>query len=217
MDALRAESIRDQAENAFTAILRRMYQNIPALVAAVFVDMEGECIDYVTCLDPFEAKVTAAHLHMMLGRLRTARASRTTGDTIGFEVVASQREAWVQRIGDEYVLVIILKRGFDRSEVRDAMALAGREFRAEVGIDAPGWERTERLSVRVRASPGWTYAPEGFSVGGERIAIVAVLGRWNERPGPSGPSLVCFRVRTSSGQELTLAHDEVTEAWVVRD
>ena len=51
MDALRAESTRDQAENAFTAILRRLFQNVPALVATVFVDMEGECIDYVTCLD----------------------------------------------------------------------------------------------------------------------------------------------------------------------
>jgi predicted regulator of Ras-like GTPase activity (Roadblock/LC7/MglB family) len=217
MDALRAESTRDQAENEFTAILRRMFQNIPALEAAVFVDTEGECIDYVTCLDPFEAKVSAAHLHMLLGLLRAARASSTTGDTIGFELVASKREAWVQRIGDDYVLVVILGRGFDRGEVRDAMALAGREFRAEVGIAAPGWEQRERLSVRVRASPGWTYAPEGFSVGGERIAIVAVLGRWTERSGPSGSALVCFRVRTSSGQELTLAHDEVTEAWVVRD
>jgi predicted regulator of Ras-like GTPase activity (Roadblock/LC7/MglB family) len=217
MDAQRAESTRDQAENAFTAILRRMFQKVPALAAAVFVDREGECIDYVTCLDPFEAKVSAAHLHVVLGMLRNARATRTTGDTIGFEVVAPQREAWVRRIGDEYVLVVILSRGFDRSEVRDAMALAGREFRAEVGIEAPGWEEPERLSVRVRASPGWMYAPEGFSVGGERIAIAAVLGRWTERLGPSGSTLVCFRVRTVSGQELTLVHDEATEGWVVRD
>lgn len=217
MDALRAESIRDQAENAFTGILRRMFQSIPALVAVVFVDMEGECIDYVTCLDPFEAKVSAAHLHMMLGMMRNGRAAQVTGDTIGFEVVAGQREAWVRRVGDEYVLVAMLGHGFDRGELRDAMALAGREFRAEVGIDAPGWELRERLSVRVRSSPGWTYAPEGYSLGGERVPIAAVLGRWMERAGPGGGQLVCFRVRAASGQELTLAHDEATETWLVRD
>lgn len=211
MQPARAESIRDQDENAFTAILRRLFQAVPALTAAVFVDMEGECIDYVTCDDPFEAKVTGAHMHMLLGMLPGAFA---------LELVASRREVWVRRVSDEYVLVVTLARGFDRGELRDAIALAGRAFRAEVGIDAPHWEKDARLSVRVRTSPGWTYAPEGFSVGGERVAIAAVLGRWTEPPPDphaGAQMLVCFRVRTTDGQELTLAHDETAEAWLMRE
>jgi hypothetical protein len=212
MQPARAESVRDQDENAFTAILRRLFWAVPAMISAVFVDMEGECIDYVTSDDPFEAKVSGAHMHMLLGMLRGAYA---------FELVTSRREVWVRRLSDDYLVVVTLARGFDRGELRDAIALAGREFREEVGIDAPHWEKDARLSVRVRTSPGWTYAPEGFSVGGERVAIAAVLGRWTEPPpdpnAVGAQLLVCFRVRTPDGQELTLAHDETAEAWQLRE
>jgi predicted regulator of Ras-like GTPase activity (Roadblock/LC7/MglB family) len=213
----RAEFARDQSENAFTEILRRLYSAVPATMAAVFVDTEGECIDYVAAIDPFEAKVSAAHMHMLMGSLRGPRLRATTGDTHTFELVARDREAWARHVGDDYLLVVILARGFDRAELRDAMAHAGREFREEVGIATPSWEGQERLSVRLRASPGWTYAPDGFSVAGERFTIAAVLGRWVEQTKSGDSPVVCFRVRTPQGQELTLALDERADAWVVRE
>jgi hypothetical protein len=71
--------------------------------------------------------------------------------------------------------------------------------------------------LRTSTSVGWKYAPEGFSVGGERFTISDVLGRWEETPLSGGRPLVCFRVRTQQGQELTLAHDERTEVWLKRD
>ena len=216
MLAQRTEAARDQAENAFTEILRRMFQSVPALLSVVFVDMEGECIDYVAALEPFEAKVSAAHMHMLLGTLRRARLMPGGGDTYALELVTSEREVWVRRMGEEYVLVILLAHGFDRSELHDAIARASREFRAEVGIATPSWEGHDPLCVRLRTSPGWTYAPEGFSLDGQRHAIAAVLGRWTEQPRSDAPQLVCFRVRTQEGQELTLAHDEHTEAWLLR-
>jgi hypothetical protein len=71
--------------------------------------------------------------------------------------------------------------------------------------------------VRLRAARGWTYAPDGFSVGGERFTIAAVLGRWVEQSASRNAPLICFRVRTTQGQELTLALDERADTWVVRD
>src|SRR4051812_38568136 len=79
MDAPRAEAARDQGESAFTPILRRCFQDVPRLLAAVFVDAEGECIDYVSAIDPFEAKVAAAHMHNAMSLFRWARASRSLG------------------------------------------------------------------------------------------------------------------------------------------
>lgn len=213
----RAEAVRDQKENAFTTILRRLYGAVPAVLAAVLVDREGECIDCVAGIDPYDAKVSAAHMHMLLEPLHNTRLLGSAGQVCAFEVVADQREIWVRRVGEEYVLVAILARGFDYTELQDAMALVAREFRAEVGIAAPGWEGREPLTVRLRTSQGWQYAPEGFSVRGERHAISAVLGRWVEHSAQGGPALVCFRVRTVHGQELTLSHDERTEAWQLRD
>jgi hypothetical protein len=214
--AERSEAARDQAENAFTAILRRVFRAVPALLSAVFVDVEGECIDYVAAIDPYEAKVCAAHMHMLLGALRRMRLTPLSGDPYALEVVTSEREVWVRRVGEDYVIVALLAHGFDRSELRDALARAGREFRDEVGIATPSWEASARLSVRLRASAGWTYAPAGFSLDGERHAIAAVLGRWTEWTRQDAPRLVCFRVRTQEGQELTLAHDELTEVWRMR-
>ena len=216
----RIEAARDQVESEFTAILRRVYEAVPAVIAAVFVDTEGECIDYVAAIEPYEAKVAAAHMHVLLKSMSLPRSSEATGETFAFELVSAEREVWVRRFCDEYVLVVLLQRGFDTSELRDALATAGREFRKEAGLAAPAWEQHERLSVRLRTSAGWSYAPVGFSLAGERFAIAAVLGRWTEpaRSGePGEPSWVCFRVRTHNGEELTLAHDEHTESWSVRD
>ena len=212
----RTEAERDQSESAFTAILRRVFEAVPAVIAAVFVDLEGECIDYVAAIAPYDAKVSAAHMHLLLKRMREG-LSPGRGETFGFQLVSSEREVWVRQFCEEYALVVLLGRGFDTSELRDAMAFAGREFREEVGLVAPPWEAQERLSVRVRASAGWSYAPVGFSVGGARYRIAAVLGRWTEHARPGEAPRVCFRIRTQHGEELTLAHDEHTEAWSVRD
>ena len=217
MLAPRTEMARDQAENAFTVVLRRLFHTVPALLSAVFVDREGECIDYVAAIDPYDAKVCAAHMHMLMQSLGTDRLLGSTGDAYTLELVTTQREVWMRRVADDYVLVVLLAHGFERAELRDAMASACREFRAEVGIAAPSWEEhLEQLSVRLRASRGWTYAPDGFTLDGERVAISDVLGRWTEPAQGDRAPLVCFRVRTQQGQELTLAHDERSEAWLVR-
>src|SRR6185312_13404781 len=164
----RVEALRDQDESAFTAILRRVYDAVPAVLAVLFVDTEGECIDYVAAMEPYEAKVAGAHMHMLLKGMSLPRSSATMGETFGFELLSADREVWVRRFCEEYLIVVLLERGFDTSELRDAVATAGREFREEAGLETPPWERRERLSVRLRASTAYRYAPAGFSLAGER-------------------------------------------------
>jgi hypothetical protein len=204
MDAPRAEAPRDQGESAFTPILRRCFQDVPKLLAALFVDAEGECIDYVSAIDPFEAKVAAAHLHNTMSLFRWARASRVL---------------WVRCVGEGYMLIAIALPGADRVEREDALLAAVQEFRAEVGLLTPSWEtRQVRLSVRVRAAKGWQYAPAAFSTCGVRVAISDVLGRWTEAvDDAAGGDRVCFRVRTQEGQELTLVHEPDSQVWLVRE
>ena len=74
MDRRPPEAERDQMESAFTPILRQGVERIaPSVLALAFVDHEGECIDYVSSLDPFEAKVCAAHALVLVDGLRAAR------------------------------------------------------------------------------------------------------------------------------------------------
>jgi hypothetical protein len=72
------------------------------------------------------------------------------------------------------------------------------------------------LEVIVRAAVGWPYAPAAFSQEGVRVVVSDVLGRWTEPGGSLGDELVCFRVRTADGQELTLVHDPAGNGWLAR-
>jgi predicted regulator of Ras-like GTPase activity (Roadblock/LC7/MglB family) len=217
MESFRQEAPRDLAESAFTPILRRLWDRTPALLSAAFVDVEGECIDYVSRVDPYEAKVCAAHMHNLLGVLGGSRHKLDVGEPFGLEISGEEREIWAQRVTQEYVLVVVLAHGFDRSELRDAISFANSEFRHEVGLGSPSWENGRRLSVRVRAATGWTYAPENFTDSGVRVTITDVLGRWTETAGLTDEELVCFRVRTDEGQELTRVHDPDGNGWIVRE
>jgi predicted regulator of Ras-like GTPase activity (Roadblock/LC7/MglB family) len=212
------EAKRDQVESAFTPMLRKLRDASAAVMAAVFVDTEGECIDYVSEIEPYDAKVAAAHMLIMMEMFRGSSEKVALGEPLSFEISADQRDLWVIRIADEYVLVVVLRPGADRAELRSALVATCVEFRREVGIDAPRWEGGDRrLSVRVRPSPGWRYAPEAYSAEGVRVVIDDVLGRWTEDGGVGGEELVCFRVRTSEGRELTLVHDPDVDGWIVRD
>jgi hypothetical protein len=210
------EAKRDLLETAFTPILRRIWDSAPAVLAAVFVDLEGECIDYVSSLDPFEAKVSGAHALVLLDALRASRAKLGFEVPIALAITGSDRELWARRISDEYGLVLVLQPGIDHADVRRVLAAASREFREEVGAVTPAWEPAAKLEVIVRGAVGWAYAPASFSQEGVRVVVADVLGRWTEPGGALGDELVCFRVRTEEGQELTLVHDPGAEGWLAR-
>jgi predicted regulator of Ras-like GTPase activity (Roadblock/LC7/MglB family) len=211
------EAQRDQLESAFTPILRTLWDATPALLSAAFVDLEGECIDYVSAIDPFEAKVSGAHALVLMDALRASRRQLALAEPLLLVISGSERELWARRVSDEYLLVAVLQPGSDPEQIRGLLAAAGREFREEVGVSVPPWEpRESALDVTVRSAVGWPYAPLAFSQEGVRIAISDVLGRWVEQAEPDGDEIVCFRVRTEEGQELTLVHDRVGDGWRVR-
>ena len=210
------EAKRDMLETAFTPILRRVWSAAPAVLAAVFVDLEGECIDYVSSLDPFEAKVSAAHALVLLDAMRDSGERLGMREPIELWITGAQRELWARRINEEYVLVLVVAPGSDYGELRGILARAGREFREEVGAAAAAWEPAPAgVEVMLRSAVGWPYAPAAFSDQGIRVFISDVLGRWTEQ-GDGGDEVVCFRVRTQEGQELTLVHDPREEGWQVR-
>lgn len=208
---------RDQVESAFTPILREMWSSVPAILAAAFVDVDGECIDYVSSLEPYEAKVNAAHLLVLVDQLRRSAARLGVREPIALEVTGDQRELWGRRISDEHLVAVVLAPGFDRAQLRELLSRAGRRFREEVGIAAPAWEPGgDALDVRVREAVGWPYAPDSFVQDGVRVAIVDVMGRWLEASTEGHEASVCFRVRTDEGREVTLVRDGGTGAWALR-
>jgi hypothetical protein len=211
------EAKRDLFETAFTPILRRMWEALPSVLAAVFVDLEGECIDYVSSLDPFEAKVGGAHAFVLVDAIRATHRKLGLAEPVVLSMTGSSRELWARRVNEDYVLVLVLVPGSDHAQVRAMLARASREFRDEVGAAPAAWEPADgSLEVIVRAAVGWPYAPAEYIERGTRVLIGDVLGRWTEPGEGGGADCVCFRVRTHDGHELTLVHDPIADGWSLR-
>jgi predicted regulator of Ras-like GTPase activity (Roadblock/LC7/MglB family) len=209
--------IRETNSSDFTAILRRIWETIPTVLVAAFVDKEGECVDYVSSLEPFEAKVNAAEISSVLGALLDSKDTLGLGEPHTLEVTGELRELWARRIDDNYALVTVVFSGGDRLHLKKAMARAVREFRYEAGTAPPHWEPpADLIQVETRAATGWQYAPTAFYEEGIWIAVKDVLGRWVEPAQYSERDKVCFRIRTEQGVELTLVHDPEADQWISR-
>lgn len=213
------ESPRDLDESSFTPILRAVLYAVPGVLAVVFVDREGECVDYCSSLPPFDAKVIAAHMLIVTSELR--ERSARAGEPWYLHVHGSERDIVVRRISDDYLLVVVTRPSGVSSLLTETMELAVRELRIESGEVTPLWEPAPDSRVRVElrvSTTGWAYAPSAFWHLGDRTRVSDVLGRWIEqeqalRPGDPPIEIVCFMVRTEHGQELTLVHRVDEDSW----
>jgi predicted regulator of Ras-like GTPase activity (Roadblock/LC7/MglB family) len=217
------ESPRDTAESAFTPILRSLLEAVPGILSVVFVDSEGECVDYCSSLPPFDAKVIAAHMMVVGLAVRDASEARR-GRTWFLHVHASERDVLLRGVSDDYTLVVVTRSTGLTSLLDEAVERAVRDLRTEGSIRLPEWEPAyERVRVEVRLSRvDWAYAPSAFWRNGARIAISDVLGRWVERTEPKtqgdpAHDAVCFLVRTEQGHELTLVHRAEIDVWERRE
>ena len=208
------ETERDQVESGFTPTLRALYTSSKMVIATIFVDYEGECIDYCTGVDPYDAKVTSAHLTLVLSEIRPHLVGLLAGETLDYMVFGSQRDLMLRRVSDEYALVVMTAAaGLDD-------ALMGRiedtvtDIRRELDEDVPIWDvRQAPLEVGIRGSVSWDFAPDMVTRGGKRIDVQDVIGRWREGANLLGGELLCFRVHTDTHAELTLAYDAQQDSW----
>ena len=208
------ETERDQVESAFTPLLRGLYRADPGVIAAVFVDHVGECVDYCVGIDPYDAKVTGAHLILVLSESQPRVVSLMAGDTLDFIVYGSERDLMLRRIADGFALVVVATAGCLDGALLERTEQVVEQLRKELGEGAPIWDvRLAPIEVDVRDSGPWVFAPALVRRGEERIAILDVLGRWEEGELLPGGKLVCFRVHTEHYRELTLAFDVATESW----
>ncbi len=211
------EAKRDMEVSEFTLILRRFWTAIPTALVAAFVDQEGECIDYVSCLEPYEARVNAAQIMSIVGTTFSLRDRHQFGEPHTIEVTTDDRELWARRINQEYTMVAVAFQGVDQSRMKRALVRTVHEFRDEVGIARPVWEpREDIIQVETRSATGWQYAPVAFVEDGKRVTISDVIGRWITPAELQAQDKVCFRIRTEFGEELTLVHDPDLDEWIFR-
>lgn len=182
--------------------------------AAVFVDVDGECIDYASREPPFEAMVFAATLLNPTREMVERASARNRNGPVQWLLEAEALSAIVRRVSDEHVLAVWLEPSAISVQIlRDVVPLA-ESLRVESGLTAPSWDPIgEPVEVELREAKGWGYAPRALK--GSRSGALEVLGRWTEAVGIAAQATVCFRVRLADA-ELTLVHDPATDRWYRR-
>jgi len=209
------EHLRDQAETMFTGVLRDVFDADPAIVAVVFVDSDGECVDYCGSIEPYEAKVVGAQMQVVLRNLRPSLDKLSMGELGEFHVHANRYELVVRRIDEAYSCTVMRREGGSDDAMLAALDVAMRQLRELSGLGTPHWDaNASGMKVETRESIGWGFAPECIVEGNVRTRVDAVLGRWEEGGGLTGHPLVCFRVHTEDGQDATLVFDGAHARWL---
>jgi hypothetical protein len=199
----RRAGVRDQDPSSFFGILESLLRAAPGILGAALVDGEGETVDYAGELPPFQIKVAAAHLRLILDEV--VRGGGIAFGTPQEIAIRAEKGTFVIRsLPDGYALVIVLAR---RALVLSARAVdrIERDLSAEAGWALsprkPNWypvevepaARDRRRPARIRAGAAWESV----------VVIGTVVGLARDRG---------YRVVLRSGAEVTLIR-EPHGAW----
>jgi len=196
---------RDVATTGFTSILEGLVESLPEALCAIFVDGEGEAIDYATRIDPFEAKILGAESALPLARARALARLTNLGEILELRFDAARRAVLARQVTDACTLVLLVQSPSVRIAAVERCALAAQALCIEAGQPLPGALRVLRV---VELQSGTDRAlPQAFIDGGARRIVAAILGvQW-------GDACNTFLVRTDTGEEMVVEHTFATGQW----
>jgi len=184
---------------AFAKILTDLIGRLPGAFACALVDLGGETVDYAGIVDPFDVKVAAAHMRIVLNDLEEYGA---LGRPRSVVLRAARRTFIARRLPEGYALVVLLRRRAGFAASARAFAACERALSAEAE-----WKHVEEgtpwfpidVAIDARGRP--------TRVGSPPVAVEvfgSVMGLPRTERG--------FRVRTQGGSEMTVIR-EVGNCW----
>jgi hypothetical protein len=124
---------RDQRESAFSAILAELVARVPGALAAALVDRDGETVDYAGRGSPYELRVAAAHLRIVLDQ---AAGQPSLAGMRSVLIRAARSSLSVHALPEGYALVLSLSRGAGFRGLTRAVPVCTRRL-----ADEAGWRR----------------------------------------------------------------------------
>jgi predicted regulator of Ras-like GTPase activity (Roadblock/LC7/MglB family) len=95
----------------FNYLLTNLLVDVPQAVGAIFVDPEGEAVDWVTRHnDPFDLKVEGAYHSIFMRQLDQLTASVNAGPIESFVLEGSRLVTLTQALPDGYYVVLLVDR-----------------------------------------------------------------------------------------------------------
>lgn len=194
---------RDMDASPFSAILADLVARLPGAYAAALVDLEGETVDYTGHVDPFDVKVAAAELSLVLKAMK----ERALGEPHWFVARGATRSLMTIALPDGYAVTVLLKKRAGFTASRRALMLAKAALAKEAAWTVEG-DEVQWYPVEVRTERGRpvrvTYKNDVHAV----VVLGTVVGLAARERG--------FRVRTDTGNEITLVR-EAGNWWYADD
>ncbi len=207
----RASIARDQDASLFSAILLRLCDGCAAHAAAL-VDKEGETVDYAGRISPYEIRVAAAELRLVLAFTRSA-AVPGFPEVNDIRIRTRLRSYAVVGLGDGYAIVLELVRHSAALSKR-ALLQATRELESEAGIASvlpPGSTPWSRVEVRLSSED--VHRPEAVWLN-RAWQVLTVLGRYRNHDLERRER--GYLARLPSGAELSLVREPLGH-WFIDD
>jgi len=148
-----ADPLRDRPDTSLSRKLEEFWRAHEAVQTAVFVDAEGECVDYCSARDPYEAQVAAATWLDVTMHLRASSQRMRAGEVRQWILERDDGAIVVRRVTDEHLLVVEL--GPQGLSARVLLALDGvvTLLREDAGYEAADWDRLREPWLSVRPEP----------------------------------------------------------------
>jgi hypothetical protein len=193
---------RDTDATPFTAILQAFLDRVPGAYAAALVDSQGETVDYTGRGDPFDLRVAAAHLQLVLQGVARFGA---LGEPRWIVVRGVRKSVAATALPDGYALALLLHARSAFSTSTRALRACMRALAGEAGWKLPLDKRAWYPVLVETDGRGRPIAVRGETSGAaepstEAAEVLGVLTGLSVRERG-------FRVRMASGGELTLVRE----------
>ncbi len=190
---------RDTDATAFSLILAELLERVPGAYAAALVDAEGETVDYAGHGDPFDVRVAAAHLQLVLQGIGRWGG---LGEPRWVVVRGHKKSVAASVLPDGYALALLLRPRAAFAISTRALKVCTRALAAEAGWTdlelRDGVKQRSWFAVSVETDPRGR--PVRVGANGVVVEVLgAVMGLAVRERG--------FRVRTLEGTELTLVRE----------
>ena len=123
---------RDMERSAFAEILSHIDGVCPGFKAAVFYDREGETIDYHSYLDPFDTRLAAAHIGVIVASAIRRFENLALGKVEQIEIHAEHLDSVTVAIGEGLFLSVIVSSGHLSQIVYRKLIEVISEIRSEI-------------------------------------------------------------------------------------
>ncbi len=108
-------------------------EDTPNAVGAAFADEEGEAVDFYGLVDPFDLKLAAAHLGILLTRLEELCGCHQLGPLTELHIVAETGQYVSRPVGLGYQVTVVLEPVASLPKLQRAFEQALAEIRVEAG------------------------------------------------------------------------------------